>query len=231
MSLYEREKEYIRLLSERNHKISELSKALYISEPTVRRDVLSMRNKDLVESRRGLVCLKANSPDRRIPSLLRRMEHEEEKRIIAQKAANYLKEGMTIMIDASTTASCLIPFLAKHRNIVVITSGAGTALSLASYGINTICTGGKLLPESESYVGGDAIRTLLSYHADIAFFSCHALSEDSVASDTSIEENEVRKVMIKQSEKSYLLCDKSKFGKKELNILCNTKELSGVITA
>ena len=53
MAIYEREKEYIRLLSERSYKIPELAKALYVSEPTVRRDVICMKNNGLIESKKG----------------------------------------------------------------------------------------------------------------------------------------------------------------------------------
>lgn len=230
MSIYEREKDYIRLLTERSYKITELSQALYISEPTVRRDVICMKKNGLIESNRGLISLKTTSPDRRIPSFLREVQKADEKRVIAHHAISHVKDGMVIMLDASTTAYCVIPFLADFQSILVITSGAKAALALASYGINTICTGGKMISQSYSYVGGDAIRTLSSYNADVAFFSCHGLTEDGIASDTSIEENEIRKVMIQQSSEAYLLCDKSKLGKKGLNVLCNVKDISGVIS-
>ena len=229
MAIYNREKAYIRLLTERPYTVKELAEILYISEPTVRRDVRQMIENDLIECVRGVVSLKTTSPDRRIPLFLREVKNAEEKRAIARHAIAHVKDGMSIMLDASSTAYCLVPLLADFQNILVITSGAKTALALASYGINTICTGGKLITSSCSYIGGDAIRTLNSYNADLAFFSCHALSEDGMASDTSIEENEIRKIMIKRARESYLLCDRSKLGRRELNVLCDTKEITGVI--
>ena len=39
MPIYERENSYINLLSERSYTVKELSEALFISEPTVRRDI------------------------------------------------------------------------------------------------------------------------------------------------------------------------------------------------
>ena len=230
MAIYTREKEYIRLLTERAYKVEELSRALYISEPTVRRDVAAMKKNELVECKRGLVSLKTHSPDVHIPSFIREQQNGEEKREIARRAAALVRDGMVIMLDASTTALCLVPHLASFKNIIVITSGARTALALASYGISTVSTGGRLISESYSDIGGDAERTLNCYNADIAFFSCHALTSDGLATDTSIEENEIRKVMIKRAEKTYLLCDKSKIGKKELHVLCHTDDISGFIT-
>ena len=229
MATYNREREYVRLLTERSYRVAELAKALYISEPTVRRDIIIMKKNELVECKRGLVSLKTGSPDRRIPAFIREPQNSEEKREIARRAAAHVKDGMVIMLDASTTAYHIVPYRADLKNILVITSGARTALALASYGINTISIGGKLIAECYSYIGGDAERTLNSYNADIAFFSCRALTSDGIATDTSIDENEIRKIMIKRAEKSYLLCDKSKIGKKAFNVLCDVKDITGVI--
>ena len=171
MPIYEREKEYISLLAEREYTISELSKILFVSEPTVRRDILSMKKDELVECVRGRVRLKTSSPDKRIPLFVRDFRNNEQKQIIAKKAALLVKDGMVIMLDASTTACCIVPYLAAFRNLFVITSGARTAIALASVGIRTVCTGGELTLESLSYIGGDAMRTLSGYTADIAFFS------------------------------------------------------------
>ena len=112
----------------------------------------------------------------------------------------------------------------------MITNGAKTALELAAMGIRTICTGGEITQESFSYVGTDAENILKNYNADVSFFSCRGLTEDGLATDNSILENSMRKIMISNSKKSFLLCDKSKFGKKYLNTLCNTKELTDVIS-
>ncbi len=230
MPIYEREREYIKLLSDRAHTVSELSKLLFISEPTVRRDIRSMKKNELVECERGRVRLRINSPDKRIPAFIRDFRNKEAKQEIGERAAAHIRDGMVIMLDASTTTCSVVPFLARFHNLFVITSGAKTAVALASMGIRTICTGGELILESLSYIGGDAMRTLGGYNADIAFFSCSALSEDGIASDNSIAENDMRRIMIERSKKKYLLCDASKYGKSDLNILCDVKNIDGVIS-
>lgn len=230
MSIYEREVMYINLLSEREHTIKELASKLFLSEPTVRRDILILERKDIVTRKRGIVKLKVNIADKRIPLFVREMERQQEKKEIALKAICHIKDGDVIMLDASTTAYCILPHLANFKEIFVITNGAKTAIELAAMGIKTICTGGELTQESFSYVGTDAEDILKRYNADVAFFSCRGLTEDGLATDNSILENSMRKIMIKNSQKSYLLCDKSKFGKIFLNTICHLKELEGVIT-
>ena len=230
MSIYEREVKYINFLSEREHTIKELANKLFLSEPTVRRDILILERKDIVTRKRGIVKLKINIADKRIPLFIREMEQRREKKEIALKAIRHIKDGDIIMLDASTSAYCILPHLANYRNLFVITNGAKTAIELATMGIRTICTGGELTQESFSYVGTDAENILKNYNADVAFFSCRGITEEGSVTDNSILENSMRKIMMRNSKKSFLLCDKSKFGKTYLNTLCSVEELDGIIT-
>ena len=229
MATHERENDYIRLLSEREYTVKELATKLFISEPTVRRDIAALKGKDILTCVRGVARLKTNSPDNRIPMFIRDLEHPEKKQAIAAQAAELIRDGYVIMLDASTTAYCLLPYLAQFKNLFVITSGAKTALTLAAMGIRTLCTGGETVPDSFSYVGPDAERTLRGYNADIAFFSCRGLTEDGIATDNSIRENAIRRIMMENAAQSWLLCDSSKLGKKYLHTLCRAKEISGII--
>ena len=230
MSIYTRENQYINLLAQKPCSVTELSEKLFISEPTVRRDIVLLKEKELVTCKRGIVSLKTSSPDQRIPLFVRHLEQNEEKRTIARKAVKYIKDGYVIMLDASTTAMHLLPYLTEFKNILVITNGAKTAIEAASLGIKTICTGGELMMESFCYVGTDAESVLRNYNADVAFFSVRGVSDDGIITDNSILENSMRKIMIKNSLKSYLLCDSSKMGKTCLNTLCNLKDLTGLIS-
>lgn len=230
MSLYYRENQYVNLLINRTHTVKELSEKLFISEPTVRRDIILLQKKQLVTCKRGVVTLNKNSPDQRIPLFIRHLEQNEKKQIIAKKAVSHIKEGDVIMLDASTTALHLLPHLTEFKKILLITNGAKTALESATIGIRTLCTGGEITLESFSYIGPDAESILMRYNADISFFSCRGINDNGIATDNSIMENNIRKIMIKNSKKKFLLCDKSKFDKTYLNTLCNIDDLDGVIT-
>lgn len=230
MSVYQREEKYISLLSQREHTVKELSAKLFISEPTVRRDINALAKRELLICKRGKVNLKKKAADQRIPLFIRDMEQNEEKRTIALRAVTHIKDGDVIMLDASTTAYHLLPHLTGFKNILIITNGAKTAIEAASLGIRTICTGGEMTLESFSYVGTDAENILSRYNADKAFFSCRGLTEDGTATDNSILENSVRRIMIKNSKESYLLCDQSKIGSVHLNTLCHKDDLTAVIT-
>ena len=153
MSLYNRENQYINLLAQGPATVKELSEKLFISEPTVRRDIILLQQKELITRNRGIVTLKTHSPDQRIPLFIRQLEQNEEKKTIAIKAASKIKDGDVIMLDASTTAFYILPLLTSFKKILIITNGAKTALEAVSMGIRTICTGGEMTLESFSYIG------------------------------------------------------------------------------
>lgn len=230
MSVHNREDSYIEILSEREYSVPELSARLFISEPTVRRDIKELAKRDIIIHKKGIVKLNTSSPDRRIPLFLRETEQTKEKKQMALSAVKHIKDGYTVMLDASTSAYAIIPLLKEFNNIFVITSGVKSAYALTTLGIRNLCTGGEPLCESFSYVGSDAEATLRKYRADVAFFSCRGLSSDGSVTDNSIPENSIRRIMIENSREKYLLCDKSKFGKSYLNVLCNTESLTGIIS-
>ena len=230
MPVYHREDQYIHLLAQKPHSVKELSRKLFVSEPTVRRDVALLQEREILTCKRGIVTLKTNSPDRRIPLFIRHLEQNEAKEQIARAAAGHIRDGFVILLDASTPAFHLLPYLTEYQNILVITNGAKTALEAAAMGIRTICTGGELARESFCYVGTDAEDVLKRYNADVAFFSCRGVTEEGLATDNSILENAMRRIMIQNAKESYLLCDKSKYGKTYLNTLCAVKDLTGIIS-
>lgn len=134
------------------------------------------------------------------------------------------------MLDGSTSAYHIVPYIADFKDIIVVTSGAKTAVALAENDITTFSTGGKMIVHSYSYVGQEAEDFVRKINADILFFSCHGLSLDGMMSDPSVREANLRRVMMEQCKKKYLLCDSSKFGKTFFYNMGSVSELDGIIS-
>lgn len=231
MPFYERENQILDILATHEDiSLVELSEKLFISLPTLRRDLIKLEKKGLILRGHGKATLVKNAADTKIPFSLRAQEQNSAKNLMAKLASSHIKDGDTIMLDASTSAYCMIPYIAQFKNVIVITNGAKTALMLAQYGIKNICTGGHMINKSFSYIGEDAINLVSRYNADIFFFSCRALSLDGTPSDTSIEENDVRRAMMKHSQKNIMLCDGHKIGKICLNNLCSLDDIDEIIS-
>ena len=227
----DREKQILEiLLKEKKASVKYLSEALFISEPSIRRDLQSLEKQNLIKRIHGAAVIEETALSKnKIPFLIREYEQSGAKAIIAKKAISLINDNDVIFLDASTSCYYLIPFLASKRNLTVITSGVKALSKLAEYDINTISTGGTLINSCLSLVGAEAYKTIESYNAQIAFFSCRGLSEEGYLTDIAPEENNVRMKMIKHSKKSYLLCATEKFNKSYFHNLCHKDEITGII--
>lgn len=227
----DREKQILEILiKEKKVSVKYLAKALFISEPSLRRDLQSLEKQNLIKRFHGGAILEETALSKnKIPFLIREYEQSSAKSIIAQKALSLINDNDVIFLDASTSCYYLIPLLSSKRNLTVITNGVKALSKLAEYGINTISTGGSLINSCLSLVGADAHKTIENYNAEIAFFSCRGVSEDGFLTDISIEESNVRKNMIKHAKKSYLLCATEKLNKRYFYNLCHKNDITGII--
>lgn len=231
MLISQRHKQIIEALQNNpNISVRELAQMLHFSEPTIRRDFTELHKKGIITKHYGGAILNKGAADREIPFVMRENEKSHNKTLIGQQAASLVRDGMVIMLDGSTSAYHLVPYLARYKDIIVITSGAKTAVALAELQIPVFSTGGKMLTNSYSYIGTEAEETARKFNADIMFFSCHGLSDDGMMSDPSIEEANLRQVMFQKSKQKYLLCDSSKFGKVFFYDMGNVSQLDGVIS-
>ncbi len=210
--------------------VRELSNILCVSEPTIRRDFTELHRRGMITKVYGGAILNKISADGEIPFLLRQNEKSNVKSVMGAKASGLVKDGMVIMLDGSTSAYHLVQYLTKYKDLIVVTSGAKTAVSLAEANIRTFCTGGQMIVNSFSYVGEQAEEFVRNINADILFFSCHGLTEDGRMTDRAIEEANLRKAMFKSCKKKILLCDSSKFGVTCFYNMGSVRDIDGIVT-
>ena len=230
MLVEERQRAILEYLKQKpDLKVSELAELLHVSEPTVRRDFTELHNKKLITKHYGGAILNQGTADREIPFLLRENEGSAAKSEMGREAAELIKDGMVIMLDGSTSAYHLVPYLEGKKDLIVVTSGAKTAIALAEANIQTFSTGGKMIIHSFSYVGEEAESFVRRFNADILFFSCRGVSLNGDMSDRSIEEANLRRVMMERSKKKILLCGSEKIGKGYFYSMGNVDRLDGII--
>lgn len=226
----ERQNEILSILEkDRSVSVNKLSKLLYVSQPTIRRDLDTLEKLGKVVRTHGGVVLRETA-EKEIPLLLREEQNNRPKQIIAQKAQELIKNGDVIFLDASSTVSYLIPHLKKFSDIIVVTNSPKTSMRLGEEHIKNYCTGGMLLFHSVAYVGSEVENFISKINADILFFSSRGYSEDGRITDSSIEEATVKKAMMKNAAKSYYLCDSSKKNKKYMYNICSIRDTNGIIT-
>ena len=212
MFLNERQKALLAELdTSKQATVARLSKILYASPATVRRDLaLLEENGYLQRVRGGAVCNIEQTMD---PPLLLRMNRDiQEKARIAKTAGKFLKDGMTVFLDSSTTAAHMCPEIVKHRGMTVITNNVSVFTGLLDIpGVRTILCGGEVHLGAYTF-SQNALDMIHGYYADIMFFSCAGLSAENHISDKEDRVVAMKQAMLRNSREKILLCTGSKLG-------------------
>ncbi len=210
--------------------VVELAKRFFTSESTIRRDLAVLAEAGLVRRTYG-GAIRVEGMESEIPLSVRESENRHGKEAMAAAAATLVKDDEVLFLDSSSSVLRMVPHLAHHNGLVVITNGAKTAVALAEPGrIRVYCTGGRRREQSQSFVGPQARAFLEGFHADKVFFSARALSIDACATDVSEEEADLRRMMIRQAKESYLLCEVAKMGPPSFAAVCTLGEITGVVS-
>lgn len=207
----ERYDKILQILEEEKYiSAQKLSKMLYVSLPTIRRDLTELqRRNQIIRSHGG--AKKIQEEHIVAPLNFRKTIHAAEKRALCLSAAKLVNDNEIIFIDSSTTTLQMADYLSDKKGITVITNGIPLATALVKKGIKTYCTGGEIFSNSFAHFGSFAEEFIGKFNIDTLFFSCHGVTEKGMLTDPSLPETQIRKVAINQSKKTVFLCDGTKF--------------------
>ena len=181
--------------------VKELAAALYVSEATVRRDLVEMQSLGLLQrSHGGAILLEATDES---SIIVRMTEHAKEKGIAVSNALPHIPTDFkTVFLDSSSTILALAMRLSLV-NKTVVTNNLQTVLQLSKIrDINLVIPGGNIS------LGGSA--QLSNFHVDLMLTSCAAIVGDG-AYETSLDQREVKRTVFDRSDCRILLCDHTKF--------------------
>ena len=232
MATHDRKELILEIL--RNHSrfvtVDQLSDKLFVSSATIRRDLAELeKSKQIQRTRGGAILLESISTE--APMVLRETRNEMQKQIIATIAREYVKDGMTIFMDSSSTIFTLARNLNHIGNLTVITNNLKTAWLLSEHkGVTLLCTGGWLKERSMSFFGPGAVGFINRLNADAAFLSAMGFTFENGASDASEEDYYIKRAYISNSKRKYLLVDTSKHGKEFMYRTAPLSDYTRVIT-
>ena len=209
--------------------VEQLSRTLYVSEPTVRRDLNELARQNFIARSHGGAMLRSEH-NAEVPIDFRSAFQTKAKSAIAKKAAELIKDGDVVFIDASTTTLHILEHIKSKSNLTVITNSIQASLYLRNSGITVYSTGGRLLDNSLAYGGSFAEEILQKFNIDIFFFSSFGLLENGEIQDYSEPETSLRTKVLQNAKISVFLCDMSKLGKKSLFNVANVSEVDFFVT-
>ncbi len=209
--------------------IIELSEKFNVSSMTIRRDLDELeKNKLVVRVHGGAIVPKETAGLREDVRAARNMV---QKARIGEAAVRLVKDGQTIFIDAGTTTMELANRLKDHKGLTVVTNSVKVLYTLAeSPGINLIGLGGAVFGGAWSFIGPLADKAISHFHSDLAFLGISSLSLDRGLSEYNYFEGDIKNLIIKQSMRTILLADSSKFEKVSPHSVAPLSDIDVIIT-
>jgi len=199
----------------RRQAVASLNEVLEVtgaSEATVRRDLALLERLGLLARTRGGARAVQRHSTLEEEFEIRRSRDRREKRLIAQRAAELIDDGMTLFLTDGTTAFALAQCLV-HRHLTVITGALNIAQLLAgSAGIEVIVVGGQLRATSFGTTGPLSVDTIRALHADVAFIGADGVTVEGGVRDFSLDDAAAARAMSESSSRTVVLASPAKIG-------------------
>ncbi|GHV71153.1 galactitol utilization operon repressor [Spirochaetia bacterium] len=189
--------------------VGALARDLGLSEVTIRGDLKALEEKGWVNRKRGGA---AAAMHRDI--LERQRVYPEQKSAIARTAAELVRDGDVIMIEAGTTTALIARYLAGKRDIHIVTNST-LVFSYARMNPNLqiTMTGGEFRRPTESLVGPIALETIARLNVRLAFVGTDGFTLERGMTTHLMEGAEIVKAMKAHAKTTVLTADSSKYGK------------------
>lgn len=167
------------------------------------------------------------------PFRVRSAQAADAKQRIAQAACGLVEDGDVVMIDGGSTTFCMAPFLAS-RPVHILTNSIAMAHALDELrpdqrGAHVQVTGGALAPGSGILVGPEVVHSLSRFNAKWAFLSVGGFDEEG-ATNTNQLVAESERAMIRSAQKSVILADATKAGRRDMVKVCSWAEAALLVT-
>lgn len=226
---YERHEAIMNLLREKKYvRTEQLSKALYVSVATIRRDLAEMEKNGFLQRVSGGARVIEEPKDRPVEYMV--TEDVRKKKHIARLASKFLRDDQRISMDASSTALQMCPYLERYNNLNILTNGLYTALELTKIDtVNVHILGGNLNKILLDTKGTDTMSQIGMHHSDIAFISCRGLTAKG-SYDPNDDETAVKRAFAENSTRVIQLVDSGKFNKTFLNVSLTYDMIDAVVS-
>ena len=206
---------------------SDLSLQLTVSEDTIRRDLQELDEKEMLTKVHG----GALSKSFHFTLQNNTVYSQSEKKIIAKKARDLIKDGMLVLLSGGTTIIELVRLLPPELNATFVTVSLPTALELLNHpNVEVIFIGNKLLKNAQMSVGAEVIKRLGEIRFDLCFLGTNSIDVENGITDLELEVIEVKRAMIRSAKKTVSLAISKKLNTVQRMVVCKLEEVDILVT-
>ena len=179
---------------------------------TIRRDLTDLADAGRLERVHGGAVLPSGTTN--IGYEERRSLNPEAKAAIARACAERIPNDISLFLNIGTSTEAVAQALLHHQNIMVVTNNMNVAnILVANKTCEIIVTGGHLRRADGGLIGNLATDTIRQFKFDLAVIGCSALDRDGDLLDFDIQEVTVSQAILRQSRKTFLVADHTKFAR------------------
>lgn len=196
---------------------------------TIRRDLSDLAEAGQLERVHGGAVLPSGTTN--IGYEERRSINAEGKAAIARACAARLPADCALFLNIGTSTEAVARELLHHKNLMVVTNNMNVAnILVGNPDCQIIVTGGALRRADGGLVGTLAAETIRQFKFDLAVIGCSALDRDGDMLDYDIQEVSVSQAILRQSRKTFLVADHTKFTRSAPAKIASLASVDGFFT-
>src|SRR4029078_8847986 len=154
-----------------------------------------------------------------------------QKKIIAQKAASLIKDGMCVLTGGRTPIIELARALPQSLHATFISGSIPAIYEYMNHpNIDVIVIGDKISKNSKITVGLEAVSRIRQLKADLCFMGINALNLESGVSDNDWDVVQIKKAMVESSQKLVCLTIAEKINSQQPIQVCDSAKIDTLIT-
>ncbi|MER7398423.1 DeoR/GlpR family DNA-binding transcription regulator [Streptomyces sp. NPDC000151] len=205
----ERRRRMVELLGAGDVSVHRLAAEFGVSLSTVRRDLASLADRGRITRTYG------GAVDHHLPERSWRDKEggqRAEKAAIARAAAELVRPGDVVLLDAGTTVAGVAHELRDRTDVTLVTNGLSTLLELADADVELVVLGGRLRRPNEALLGARTLRELRGITPDLVFLGVDGLDARRGVNCPDHEQAALKEAMAECARAAWVLADHSKLG-------------------
>ena len=207
--------------------VEKLSQRFGVAVQTIRRDLSDLAASGHLERVHGGAVYPSGTVNLGYDE--RRILNTHAKRAIAKVCADEIPDNVSIFLNIGTSTEAVAEELLQHKNLMVATNNMNVANILArNKNCKILVTGGQLRRADGGLVGNLAADIIRQFKFDIAVIGCSALDNEGDILDYDIQEVAVSRTILRQSRKTFLVSDHTKFTRSAPVRIASVKDIDTI---
>ena len=220
---------FARLQAEGSAQVSELAEHFGVAPVTIRRDLSLFERQGLIVTSYGGATLRQGAGIE--PSFaLKQGQMTEAKQRIAQKAAEYLSDGDSVILDCGSTTLEVLGQIGRKKLTVITGSWPGVNYLHGNGQVELYLAPGRYSETSAGVISAMTAAFFQTFYADVVLMGTQGLCPHRGATVPDPADASLKETLTAQGKKRILLADSSKVGQVFLSRFAPVQRFEVVIT-